>query len=248
MPWLKACLPGINIILVSLHKTSLRLWQLDPKQEVPGHWLCDAVHPVCFISKSDSWNNLQASHIKRVGLHSSISSSHWNPCFPSCILHSTFENLILGQYLNPCKTILLNYFWRYIHSRPVLWHVCFLHYVQHPTEAGFLRVENRKATRQVLNISGEGDSAVCLGSLFQCSVTLKVKSSVRFMWNFLGSSFCVLPLVLLLAPAENSLSSPTWLLLSACLQALIRSLCLLFSWLNSLFPCMEDIPDSSSSF
>lgn len=114
MPWLKACLPGINIILVSLHKTSLRLWQLDPKQEVPGHWLCDAVHPVCFISKSDSWNHLQASHIKRVGLHSSKSSSHWNPCFPSCILHSTFENLILGQYLNPCKTILLNYFWRYV--------------------------------------------------------------------------------------------------------------------------------------
>jgi len=37
-----------------------------------------------------------------------------------------------------------------------------------------------------LNISREGDSTTSLGSLFQCSVTLRVKKFfLMFRWNFL---------------------------------------------------------------
>ncbi|NXN59337.1 TESK2 kinase, partial [Rynchops niger] len=50
------------------------------------------------------------------------------------------------------------------------------------------KVLHRNASRQVLNISRDGDSTTSLGSLFQCSATLKVKKFVlMFRWNFLCS-------------------------------------------------------------
>ena len=39
----------------------------------------------------------------------------------------------------------------------------------------YCRSHSRQASGQVLNISGEGDSTISLGSLFQCSVILTVK-------------------------------------------------------------------------
>jgi len=49
---------------------------------------------------------------------------------------------------------------------------------------------HRIASRQVLDISKEGDSTIPLGSLFQCSATLKVKKFfLMFRWNFLCFSF-----------------------------------------------------------
>lgn len=56
---------------------------------------------------------------------------------------------------------------------------------------------HRKASWQVLNFSRKGNSTISLGSLFQCSVTIKIKKFfLAFMWNFLCSSLCSLPLVL----------------------------------------------------
>jgi len=49
---------------------------------------------------------------------------------------------------------------------------------------------HRTSSRQVLNISREGDSTTSLGSLFQGSVTLRVKFFLMFRWNFLCFSLC----------------------------------------------------------
>ena len=49
-------------------------------------------------------------------------------------------------------------------------------------------------SRQVLNISREGDSTTSLGSLFQCSITLRVKKFfLMFSWNFLCFNGCKCP-------------------------------------------------------
>ena len=57
----------------------------------------------------------------------------------------------------------------------------------------------RKVSQQVLNIFREGDSTTSVGSLFLCSVTLTArKVFLMLIWNFLHSSFCLLPLVLIL--------------------------------------------------
>jgi len=80
------------------------------------------------------------------------------------------------------------------------------HQVQLPPKAGYRNL-HRKVFKWVLNTSCEGDSSVCLGSLFQCSITTKVKSFfLMFRWNFLCSSMCPLPLVLSLGTAEKSLA------------------------------------------
>jgi len=61
-------------------------------------------------------------------------------------------------------------------------------------------------SRWLLSISREGDSTTSLGSLFQCSVTLRGKKFfLMFRWNFLFFSLCPLPLVLLLGTTEKSL-------------------------------------------
>ena len=66
---------------------------------------------------------------------------------------------------------------------------------------------HRTASRRVLNISREGDSTTSLGSLFQCSVTLRVKKFfLMFRWNILSFSLCPLPLVLSLGTTEKSLA------------------------------------------
>jgi len=70
---------------------------------------------------------------------------------------------------------------------------------------------HRNASRWVLNISREGDSTTSLGSLFQCSVTLRVKKFLlMFRWNFLCFSLCPLPLVLSLGTTEKSLAPSSW--------------------------------------
>jgi len=72
---------------------------------------------------------------------------------------------------------------------------------------------HRKVSRQLLNISIEGVSAAFLVSLFQCSVTLKVKKFVlMFIWNFLCTSLC--PLSCCSAPPKraspHALDIHTW--------------------------------------
>ena len=53
------------------------------------------------------------------------------------------------------------------------------------------------SSRQIWKISREGDSTTPLGSLFQCSVTLRVKKFfLMFSWNFLCFGLRPLPLVL----------------------------------------------------
>jgi len=65
---------------------------------------------------------------------------------------------------------------------------------------------HRTASRRVLNISREEDSTTSLGSLFQCSSTLRGKKFfLMFRWNFLCFHLCPLPLVLLLGTTEKSL-------------------------------------------
>jgi len=71
---------------------------------------------------------------------------------------------------------------------------------------GHLQQAVRTVSRWVLNISREGDSTIPLGSLFQCSVTLRVKKFCIFSWNFLCFSLCRLPLVLSLGTTEKSLA------------------------------------------
>ena len=66
---------------------------------------------------------------------------------------------------------------------------------------------HRTASRQVLNISREGDSTTSLGSLFKGSVTLRGKKFfLMFRRNFLCLSLCPLPLVLSLGTTEKSLA------------------------------------------
>jgi len=51
------------------------------------------------------------------------------------------------------------------------------------------------------------ESTTPLGSLFQCSVTLRVKKFfLLFRWNFLCFSLCLLPLVLSQSTTEKSLA------------------------------------------
>jgi len=67
---------------------------------------------------------------------------------------------------------------------------------------------HRTLSRQVLNISREGDSTTSLGRLFQCSITLRVKKFFFVLsWNFLCFSLCPLPLVLSLDTTEKCLAS-----------------------------------------
>jgi len=50
------------------------------------------------------------------------------------------------------------------------------HLVQPPSQSRVTQSRlHRTASRQVLNISREGDYTTSLGNLFQCSVTLRVK-------------------------------------------------------------------------
>jgi len=66
---------------------------------------------------------------------------------------------------------------------------------------------HRTLSRWVLNISREGESTTSLGSLFQCSVTLRGKKFfLMFRQNFLCFSLCPLPLVLSLGTTEKSLA------------------------------------------
>lgn len=69
-----------------------------------------------------------------------------------------------------------------------------------PLQAGSLGAHlSGITTRRVLNIFREGDSTTSVGSLFLCSVTLSArKVFLMLIWNFLHSSFCLLPLVLIL--------------------------------------------------
>jgi len=68
---------------------------------------------------------------------------------------------------------------------------------------------HRTLSRQVLNISREGDSTAPLGSLCQGSVTLRVKKFfLVFRRNFPCSSLCPLPLVLSLGTTGKSLAKP----------------------------------------
>jgi len=65
--------------------------------------------------------------------------------------------------------------------------------------------------RQVLNIPREGDSTAPLGSLFQCSITLRMKKFfLVFRWNFLCFSLCPLPFALSLGTTEKSLAPFSW--------------------------------------
>ena len=70
---------------------------------------------------------------------------------------------------------------------------------------------HRTLSWRVLNISREGDSTAPLGSLFQCSVTLRGKKFfLMFRRNFLWPSLCPLPLVLSLDTTEKSLAPSSW--------------------------------------
>lgn len=114
---------------------------------------------------------------------------------------------------------------------------------------------HRKASRWILNIFKEGNSTTSLGSLFQCSVTLKVKKlSFMFVWNFLCYSLCPLSFVLSLSTTKKSLGPHTRPLPIRYFYVLIRApLSLLFSWFNSLRALSffskqrEGAPDHSSS-
>jgi len=65
---------------------------------------------------------------------------------------------------------------------------------------------HRTSSRWVLSISRGGDSTTSLGSLFQCSVTLRGKKFfLMFRRNFPCFILCPLPLVLSLGTTENSL-------------------------------------------
>ena len=93
---------------------------------------------------------------------------------------------------------------------------------------------HRKASRQILNISGGDYCTASLGSLLQCSVILKLKIFfLMFTWNILCSSLCPLLLILSLRTVEKSLAPSTLYQLFRYLQALIKSpLSLLFLSLN----------------
>jgi len=67
---------------------------------------------------------------------------------------------------------------------------------------------HRTLSRQGLNISREGDSTASLGSLCQCSITLRAKKFfLMFRWSF---SLCPLSLVLSLGTTEKSLVPSSW--------------------------------------
>jgi len=62
-------------------------------------------------------------------------------------------------------------------------------------------------SREVLNICREEDSTTPLDSLFEDSVTLRVKKIFLLLrWNYLCFSLCLMPLVLLLGTTEKSLA------------------------------------------
>ena len=78
------------------------------------------------------------------------------------------------------------------------------HLVQHScrSRVTYSRL-HRTLSRRVLNISREGDSTTSLGSLFQCSITLRGKKFfLMFRQNFLWLSLCPLPLVLSLGTKD----------------------------------------------
>jgi len=65
----------------------------------------------------------------------------------------------------------------------------------------------QQAAQDLVQADREGDSTTSLGSLFQCSVTLRGKKFfLMFRWNLLCFSLCPLPLVLSLGTTEKSLA------------------------------------------
>ena len=66
------------------------------------------------------------------------------------------------------------------------------HLVQSPCPSRVTQSRlHRTLSRRVLNTSREGDTTTSLGSLFQCSITLRVKKFfLMFRWNFLCFSLC----------------------------------------------------------
>ena len=66
---------------------------------------------------------------------------------------------------------------------------------------------HRDVSRQILNVSREGDPTTPLGSPLQCSVTLTMKKFLLMcLWNLLCCSLHPLPLVLSLDVTEKSLA------------------------------------------
>lgn len=73
-------------------------------------------------------------------------------------------------------------------------------------KAGPYSRAHKQASREVLNMS-RGDHTTFQHRLFQCSAPLTAQNFfLVLVWNFLGSRFCLLPLVLLLLATEKSLT------------------------------------------
>ena len=87
------------------------------------------------------------------------------------------------------------------------------HLVQPPCQRRVTQSRlHRNSSRQVLNISTEGESTTPLDSLFQCSISLRAKKFFPvFRYNFLCFSLCPLPLVLSLGTTEKSLAPSSWM-------------------------------------
>lgn len=84
------------------------------------------------------------------------------------------------------------------------------HLVQAPVKQVHLEQMVWNHTQARLNISRE-DSTTSMGSLFQCSDTLSIKTFfLIFIWNFLCFYLCLLPLVL---PLGRSAMKSVWLCL-----------------------------------
>ena len=113
---------------------------------------------------------------------------------------------------------------------------------------------HRKASRQILNISGGDYCTASLGSLLQCSVILKLNIFfLMFTWNILCSSLCPLTLVQALGINEQSLALSSLHLSLRYLRTLMRSPWTSFSpgWATPAFsasPPRRDAHGPSSSW
>jgi len=102
----------------------------------------------------------------------------------------TSETIIWLQGARPSVTIRRQTSQNYRGWKGPLWIVKSNPYAK----AHFLHWITQEGYRHILNISREGDSILCLDSLFQCSVILIVNNLFfTSLCNFLCSSYCLLP-------------------------------------------------------
>ena len=193
----------VKELLCGAYIVCVCLWERERQGRIPalsyGICLCAKWCIMSHLHYLSTWNRHVWKHL--FGICASINSKHVFCffCYSSSVSHCT----VPPSSLFCCSMC-------FITELQGLERTSGCHWVQPSAKAVPYSKSHRKVSQRVSNVLRERDSTTFLGSLFQCSVTLKVsKFFLTFVWNLLCSSLCLLFPALLLGTTEKQASGPS---------------------------------------